>query len=95
MMNRGITAMIELDMVTGSEGGVETITRLQEALYSKSGIPHWGLEFDNLSGNHNLLQKMYPNLEKWIKVYQQLNSKGTFNNKTTSRLGFSKLNFKT
>lgn len=90
MMNRGMTAMIELDMVTGTEGGIETVTRIQEALYDKYGTPHWGLEFDNLNGNNNHLQKMYPNLQKWLKVYQQLNSEGTFDNKTTSRLGFSK-----
>ena len=93
MMNERNTCMIEIDMVTGSYAGEEILNRQQDALYQLGGRPHWGLEFDQLNGNHKLITKMYPNFPKWKKVYDQLNSKGTFDNKTTNRLGFSELDY--
>ncbi|MEM9022789.1 MAG: D-arabinono-1,4-lactone oxidase, partial [Bacteroidota bacterium] len=89
MMNGVNTCMIEIDMVTGTYAGEEILNRQQEGLYEIGGRPHWGLEFDQLTGNHQLISTMYPDYPKWKAVYDQLNSKGTFDNKTTNRLGFS------
>ncbi|MEM8908601.1 MAG: D-arabinono-1,4-lactone oxidase [Bacteroidota bacterium] len=93
-MMQGInTAMIEMDMVTGTYGGPEIMFRYQQNMYDIGGRPHWGLEFDNLTGSNQLVQNMYPEFDKWYAVYEQLNSKGTFDNSFTNRLGFSKNNF--
>jgi hypothetical protein len=93
-MMQGInTCMIEMDMITGTYGGPEIMMRYQNNMYDLGGRPHWGLEFDNLSGANNMIGNMYPNLNKWMAVYNQFNSKGTFNNGFTDRVGFTKHNF--
>lgn len=93
-MMQGInTCMIEMDMVTGTYGGMEIMMRYQNAMYDLGGRPHWGLEFDHLSGSNNLIADMYPNLDKWVAVYNQFNAVGTFNNRFTDRIGFSKHKF--
>eukprot|EP00117_Sycon_ciliatum_P045190 scpid40801/ scgid32510/ Putative D-arabinono-1,4-lactone oxidase; L-galactono-gamma-lactone oxidase len=94
MMNGTNTSMIELDMITGTYAGIEILNRQQRALYHLGGRPHWGLEFSQLTGSHDLVHGMYPQYPKWKSVYDQLNSLGTFNNRTTIRLGFSRLDFK-
>lgn len=94
MMNGVDTAMIELPMITGTYGGKEVLNRQHRALYHLGGRPHWGLEFDQFTANDALLQKMYPEYERWKRVYDQLNSEGTFNNQTTLRLGLSHVDYK-
>ena len=93
MMNGVDTVMLELDMVAGSYAGQEVVNRIQHHLYDLGGRPHWGLEFDQLTGNNDLLTQMYPEYPKWKKVYDQFNAKGTFNNATTNRLGLSKTGY--
>ncbi len=93
MMHGVNTCMIEMDMTTGTYGGPEIMMRYQNGMYALGGRPHWGLEFDHLTGSNDLLQQLYPNLENWMNVYNQFNSEGTFNNKSTDRLGFTKINF--
>lgn len=93
-MMQGInTCMIEMDMITGTYGGPEIMMRYQNNMYDIGGRPHWGLEFDNLSGANNMIGNMYPKLNTWMAVYNQFNSKGTFNNRFTDRVGFTKHNF--
>ena len=93
MMQGVNTCMIEMDMITGTYGGPEIMMRYQNNMYEFGGRPHWGLEFDNLSGANNFIADMYPKLDKWLSVYNQFNSNGTFNNKFTDRLGFTKHDF--
>jgi len=93
-MMQGInTCMIEMDMVTGTYGGPEVMMRYQDSMYELGGRPHWGLEFDHLTGSHDLIGQMYPNLSSWIAVYGQFNELGTFNNSFTDRVGFSRMAF--
>jgi hypothetical protein len=89
MMQGRNTAMIEMDMLTGTYGGAEIMYRYETNMYSLGGRPHWGLEFDSLTGNNALLQKMYPKLNRWLAVYRQFNALGTFNNSFTQRMGFT------
>jgi hypothetical protein len=89
MMQGRNTAMIEMDMLTGTLGGPEIMYRYETSMYSLGGRPHWGLEFDSLTGNNSLLQKMYPKLNRWLSVYRQFNALGTFNNSFTQRMGFT------
>jgi len=93
MMQGTNTCMIEMDMITGTYAGPEIMMRYQNNMYDLGGRPHWGLEFDNLSGANNMIGNMYPNLDKWMAVYDQFNSEGTFNNRFTDRVGFTKHNF--
>lgn len=93
MMQGMNTCMIEMDMITGTYGGPEIMMRYQNNMYDLGGRPHWGLEFDNLSGANNMISDMYPKLQTWMDVYQQFNSKGTFDNRFTDRVGFTKHNF--
>lgn len=89
MMQGRDTAMIEMDMVTGSYGGAEIMYRYETNMYPLGGRPHWGLEFDFLSGSNGLLGRLYPELPRWLAVYRQFNALGTFNNSFTQRVGFS------
>jgi hypothetical protein len=93
MMQGMNTCMIEMDMITGTYGGPEIMMRYQNNMYDLGGRPHWGLEFDVLSGANNFIADMYPKLDTWMAVYNQFNSKGTFNNKFTDRVGFTKFQF--
>ncbi len=93
MMQGMNTCMIEMDMITGTYGLPEIMKRYQDNMYALGGRPHWGLEFDNLSGSNNLIADMYPKLDRWMRVYNVFNSQGTFNNKFTSRVGFERHNF--
>ena len=91
MMQGRNTAMIEMDMLAGSYAGEEIMYRYETSMYPLGGRPHWGLEFDFLSGNNGLLQRLYPKLGRWMSVYSQLNALGTFNNSFTQRMGFTGL----
>lgn len=93
MMQGMDTCMIEMDMITGTYGGPEIMMRYQNNMYDLGGRPHWGLEFDNLSGANNMIATMYPELATWMNVYNQFNSEGTFNNRFTDRVGFTKHDF--
>lgn len=88
MMHNRYTVMIELDMLSGSPHGVEVVNGHQDQMMKlPNARPHWGLEFSHWKGNPAKLASMYPMFPKWYSVYQQLNSKGTFENGTTKRLG--------
>jgi len=93
MMEGMDTCMIELDMVTGTFAGPEVMHRYQQSMYDLGGRPHWGLEFDHLTGSNGLIAKMYPQLSTWLAVYHQFNAEGTFNNGFTERVGFSVADF--
>jgi hypothetical protein len=89
MMNGRNTAMIEMDMLTGTYAGPEVMYRYETRMYSLGGRPHWGLDFDCITGNNDLLRKMYTKLDNWLGVYRQFNALGTFNSSFTDRVGFT------
>jgi hypothetical protein len=93
MMHGNNMGMIEFDMVTGTYAGKETMYRLEQGSYQFNARPHWGLNFDYLSGANNFVGQLYPNLDKWMAIYNQFNSLGTFANSFTDRMGFSKPNY--
>ena len=92
MQNGGDTCMIEIPVVNGTYGGFDLLQHYEEAMYEFSGRPHWG-QVNYLTGSNDLIKKMYPAYDKWIKVYKELNKRGTFNNQFTDRCGFSIINF--
>jgi len=93
-MTHGIdTCLIELDMLGGVVGWKEIMFNFQELAYKLRGRPHWGLQWDHLTGSNDLIKKMYSNFDKWMAVFKELNPKGTFNNPFTLAVGFSDVNY--
>lgn len=90
MMEGGRTVMIELDMLNGTRGELEVMNRLENATYALGGRPHWGLDFDNLVGSGDLVDRMYPRADEWRTVYRRFNERGTFDNSFTRRMGFDR-----
>lgn len=82
------TCMAELDMLNGTHNGKTLLDSIQKVMCAEQGVRvHWGLELDTLRGEQ--LPLMYPEFARWKSVYQQLNSKGMFNNSFTQRMNLS------
>ncbi len=88
MQNGGDTCMIEIPMVNGTVGGMEILERLERELYAFGGRPHWG-QVNFISGANGRITGMYPHLPEWLRVFTELNPRGTFNNEFSRRCGFS------
>jgi hypothetical protein len=82
------TCMIEIPMINGTIGGKEILKRYEAALYKFGGRPHWG-QMNYLASDRKLLNSMYPQFQKWLAVYADLNSSHMFDNSFTDRCGFS------
>jgi len=84
MQGAPLTAMIEMDMASGSYGGISILHRIGDKMLHKFGPRlrmHWGLNLDGFPATY--IRKSYPNFNLWYDVYQQFNREGTFNNKWT------------
>ena len=88
MMNGRDTMMIELIMLTHTEGGFELLADYEEALYALGGRPHWG-QVNTLTGSDGLVASMYPHLEEWLTVHRRLNASGVFDSPFSKRMGIS------
>eukprot|EP01038_Epipyxis_sp_PR26KG_P007789 gene7789-10583_t len=85
------TVRMELDMLDGIHHGITTLNEYQVAMKDFGGIPHWGLEFNQVNANDYNLIQMYPHFDKWVKVFHQFNNAKhkTFANALTDRLGIT------
>jgi hypothetical protein len=92
MMNGRDTMMIELIMLTHTEGGFELLADYEEALYSLGGRPHWG-QVNSLTGSDGLISSMYPRFDAWLEVHRRLNSSGVFDSPFSKRVGISASRF--
>jgi hypothetical protein len=92
MMHGRDTMMIELIMVTHTEGGFELLADYEEALYALGGRPHWG-QFNTLTGSGGLVAAMYPRLGDWLAVHERLNASGVFDSPFSKRVGISRSHF--
>ena len=88
MMNGGETMMIELILMTDTEGGYELLGAYEEALYHLGGRPHWG-QVNTLTGSHDTLRRLYPDYDRWLDVRRQLDPHGTFDSPFAKRVGIS------
>jgi hypothetical protein len=88
MMNGRDTMMIELIMLTHTEGGFELLADYEEALYELGGRPHWG-QVNTLTGSDGLISSMYPRFDDWLAVHGRLNSSGVFDSPFSKRVGIS------
>jgi hypothetical protein len=88
MMNGRNTMMIELIMLTHTEGGFELLADYEEALYALGGRPHWG-QVNTLTGSDGLVASMYPRFGDWLAVHRRLNASGVFDSPFSKRVGIS------
>lgn len=92
MMYGRDTMMIELIMLTHTEGGFELLADYEEALYALGGRPHWG-QVNTLTGSDGLVTAMYPRFDDWLAVHGQLNASGVFDSPFSKRVGISASRF--
>jgi L-gulono-1,4-lactone dehydrogenase len=88
MMQGRDTMVIELIMMTNTEGGMELLATYEDALYELSGRPHWG-QLNWLTDSYDLVSRLYPRLDAWLVVRQQLDPSGLFDSPFTKRTGLS------
>ncbi|HTS53315.1 MAG TPA: D-arabinono-1,4-lactone oxidase [Burkholderiales bacterium] len=92
MMHGRDTMMIELIMMTRTQGGFELLGAHEEALSELGGRPHWG-QVNYLAGGHELIRSMYPRFDTWLDVVRQLDPRGTFDSPFTKRVGITRRGF--
>ena len=88
MANGRETCFIESPIVRGSYGWQEIMERMEAALYSLGGRPHWG-KFHHISGARDRIAKLYPAYPKWQAAHDKMNTLNLFRNRFTDRCGFS------
>jgi hypothetical protein len=88
MMSGRDTMMIELIMMTRTEGGYELLAAYEDALYELEGRPHWG-QVNTLSGGHDRVASLYPDYGRWLAVHGRLNESGVFDSPFGKRVGIS------
>ena len=75
-------------MLTHTKNGQALLDSIQKVMCADPSVRvHWGLELDVLQGAQ--LPQMYTQFPQWKAVYQQLNSKGLFDNSFTTRMNLS------
>ncbi|KAH8742963.1 FAD-dependent oxidoreductase [Diaporthe sp. PMI_573] len=84
-----LTATAELTNIVGIDKGVELLQEVKSAMSSDPSIRvHWGLDLDTITAQD--VRNWYgENMDRWLKVYRQLNVNGMFNNKFTDRIGIT------
>ena len=87
MMYGRDTCMIEVPMLDPTEGGMEILREVEEALIDLGARPHWG-QIHYLAGGNALIRRLYAMYDKWIAVRKVLNSSGAFNSRFSERCGF-------
>lgn len=84
-----LTATAELANIVGIDKGVELLQELKSAMSSDPSIRvHWGLDLDTITAQ-DVWNWYGENMDRWLKVYRQLNVNGMFNNKFTDRIGIT------
>ena len=83
------TCMAELDLLVGIRNGEILLREVKNTVCMKgSGVRvRWGLDIDTVSGSE--VHDMFPQYDRWLSLYRQLNTSGIFNSVFTDRLGIS------
>ena len=92
MMHGQTTMMIELILMTDTEGGFELLGAYEEALYALGGRPHWG-QVNYISGGDQFLTAVYPEYPRWAKVHAELNQSRVFDSPFSKRVGIARSTF--
>ncbi len=88
MMHGRDTMMIELILLTHTEGGMELLAAHEEALYELGGRPHWG-QVNTLTGSHGLVASMYERWDDWLAAHERFNASGAFDGPFSKRVGIA------
>ncbi len=84
------TAMFEVLMAKGTEGGAEALALIEEAMLRDPDVRvHWGLHMDRLSSRNTDFRAKYPRWGAFEATFRRFNAKGTFHNAFTDRIGLS------
>jgi hypothetical protein len=79
---------VEIAIFRDLPRAIEMLLSYEQACLDLCGRPHWG-QINELTGRPGWLGRAYPQLDTWLAAYRKFNSKGTFNNHFTDRLGLS------
>ncbi|XP_072037566.1 L-gulono-1,4-lactone dehydrogenase-like [Amphiura filiformis] len=80
---------IEVSFLPGAYGVDEFHRKVEDYMFKHyMARPHWA---KNHFLNFNRVDKLYPDLHKWKRVYLLFNSDGTFDNEFTRKVGFEDL----
>jgi hypothetical protein len=86
MMNGEDKCLIEVPLLVGTKGRYQILDKIEHELLKLGQIrPHWG-QYHNLG--KDTIAALYPDLGKWLKVYEQMNKSRIFSNTFTNRCGF-------
>jgi hypothetical protein len=86
MMHGRDTMMIELILLSRTEGGQELLLAYEDALFPLGGRSHWG-QLNWMTPNR--VSDLYPRLGDWLAVRAELDPRGTFDSPFTRRVGIS------
>ena len=92
MMHGRDTMMIELILLTHTEGGMELLAAHEDALYELGGRPHWG-QVNTLTGSHGLVASMYERWDDWLAAHERFNASGVFDGPFSKRVGIDARRF--
>jgi alpha-beta hydrolase superfamily lysophospholipase len=70
----------------GTVGAREQVLCVQSILLEHGGRPHWGQMHHFTEG---AVEEMYPDLQRWRRVAEELNRTGVFDNTFSDRIGLS------
>ena len=90
MQNGRDTMMLEMGLLVAAHESRELLTDYEQFFIDKRAArPHWGLDMSVLT-SFAQVQGLYGKAaDDWLRVYQRLNSAGTFDGRFTDRLGIS------
>lgn len=83
------TCMIEMPNLQEVYGYPDIYWRYEELLTRTFGArPHWG-QMNFLTGSRDMIRTLYPQLDRWLTVFNTFNADGRFRSVFTDRVGFS------
>ena len=81
--------MFEMPLLRDVYGGEAILRRYEDLLTSQfKARPHWG-QLNFLTGSHNMIRQLYPQLDEWLDVFKLFNQPPRFYSQFTDRVGFS------
>jgi FAD/FMN-containing dehydrogenase len=83
------TVYIDIPLLYGTTGDIDILKRYQKMMIELGGIPHWGKHNTSLYIRHDFIRQQFPRVDRWIKVRDQMDPKGTFLNDFIVQLGLT------
>lgn len=84
------TVYIDIPMLYGTTGDIETLERYQEIMMEMGGIPHWGKLNSRLYLHQDFIRKQFCKVDQWIEARNAMDRNGTFLNDFIVKMGLGK-----